>query len=81
MELFEMSPCEEPHLNYSEDLWFEWFRDGILNTDIHGTGETPILHYLLDLNVLESDGNGLLKLSRVSKGQSSHEVKNRLLEA
>ncbi len=34
MELFEMSPCEEPHLNYSEDLWFEWFRDGILNTDI-----------------------------------------------
>ena len=76
-----MSPCEEPHLNYSEDLWFEWFRDGILNTDIHGTGETSILHYLLDLNILKSDGNGLLKLSRVSKGQSSHEVKTRLLEA
>ena len=81
MELFEMSPCEEPHLNYSEDLWFEWFRDGISNTDIHGTGETSILHYLLDLNILKSDGNGLLKLSRVSKGQSSHEVKNRQLEA
>jgi len=81
MELFEMSPCEEPHLNYSEDLWFEWFRDGILNTDIDGTGETPILHYLLDLSVLESEGNGLLKLSRVSKEQSSHEVKNRQLEA
>ena len=81
MELFEMSPCEEPHLNYSEDLWFEWFRDGILNTDIDGTGETPILHYLLDLSVLESEGNGLLKLSKVSKEQSSHEVKNRQLEA
>ena len=76
-----MSPCEEPHLNYSEDLWFEWFRDGILNTDIDGTGETPILHYLLDLSVLESEGNGLLKLSKVSKEQSSHEVKNRQLEA
>ena len=75
-----MSPCEEPHLNYSEDLWFEWFRDGILNTDIDGTGETPILHYLLDLSVLESKGNGLLKLSKVSKEQSSHEVKNRQLE-
>jgi hypothetical protein len=81
MELFKMSPCEEPHLNYSEDLWFEWFRDGILNTDIDGTGETPILHYLLDLSVLESEGNGLLKLSKVSKEQSSHEVKNRQLEA
>ena len=81
MGLFEMSPCEEPHLNYSEDLWFEWFRDGILNTDIDGTGETPILHYLLDLSVLESEGNGLLKLSKVSKEQSSHEVKNRQLEA
>ena len=81
MELLEMSPCEEPHLNYSEDLWFEWFRDGILNTDIDGTGETPILHYLLDLSVLESEGNGLLKLSKVSKEQSSHEVKNRQLEA
>ena len=81
MELFKRSPCEEPHLNYSEDLWFEWFRDGILNTDIDGTGETPILHYLLDLSVLESEGNGLLKLSKVSKEQSSHEVKNRQLEA
>ena len=81
MELFEMSPHEEPHLNYSEELWFEWFRDGILNTDIDGTGETPILHYLLDLSVLESEGNGLLKLSKVSKEQSSHEVKNRQLEA
>ena len=75
-----MSPCEEPNHNYSEDLWFEWFRDGILNTDIDGTGETPILHYLLDLSVLESEGNGLLKLSKVSKEQSSHEVKNRQLE-
>jgi len=79
MELFEMSPHKEPHLIYSEDLWFEWFLDGILNADIDGTGGAPILHYLLDLNILVSDGNGLLKLSRVSKGQSSHEVKKRLL--
>ena len=75
-----MSPCEEPHLNYSEGLWFEWFRDGILNTDIHGAGETPILHYLLDLNILKSNDNGLLKLSSVREGQSSHEIINRLLE-
>jgi len=76
-----MSPHEEPHLNYSEELWFEWFRVGILNTDIDDTGEAPILHYLLDLNVLESDGNGLLKLSRVSEDQSNCEVKDRLLES
>jgi len=81
MELFEMSPHEEPHLIYSEDLWFEWFLDGILNADIDGKGGAPILHYLLDLNILVSEGNGLLKLSRVSKEQSSHEVKKRLLEA
>jgi len=81
MELFEMSPHEEPHLIYSEDLWLEWFLDGILNADIDGMGGAPILHYLLDLNILVSEGNGLLKLSRVSKGQSSHEVKKRLLEA
>ena len=76
-----MSPHEEPHLIYSEDLWFEWFLDGILNADIDGKGGAPILHYLLDLNILVSEGNGLLKLSRVSKEQSSHEVKKRLLEA
>jgi len=80
MELFEMSPHEEPHLIYSEDLWFEWFLDGILNADIDDAGGVPILHYLLDLNILVSEGNGLLKLSRVSKGQSSREVKKRLLE-
>lgn len=38
MELFEMSPHEEPYLNHSEDLWFEWFLDGILNADIEGAG-------------------------------------------
>ena len=75
-----MSPHEEPHLIYSEDLWFEWFLDGILNADIDDAGGVPILHYLLDLNILVSEGNGLLKLSRVSKGQSSREVKKRLLE-
>jgi len=80
MELFEMRPHEEPHLIYSEDLWFEWFLDGILNADIDGKGGAPILHYLLDLNILVSEGNGLLKLSRVSKEWSSHEVKKRLLE-
>ena len=56
-----MSPHEEPHLNYPEDLWFEWFLDGILNSDIDGTGGTPIVHYLLDLNILVSDGNGFTK--------------------
>ena len=76
-----MSPHEKPHLIYSEDLWFEWFLDGILNADIEGVGGAPILHYLLDLKILVSDGNGLLKLPRVRKGQSSHEVKKRLLEA
>ena len=76
-----MSPHEEPHLIYSEDLWFEWFLDGILNADIDGKGGAPILHYLLDLNILVSEGNGLLKLSRVNKEQSSHEVKKRLLDA
>ncbi len=75
-----MSPHEEPHLTYSEDLWFEWFLDGIFNADIDGAGGPPILHYLLDLNIFVSEGKGLLKLSRVSKGQSSHEVKKRLLE-
>ena len=81
MELFEMSPHDDPHLIYSEDLWFEWFLEGILNADIDGAGGAPILHYLLDLNIFVSEGKGLLKLSRVSKGQSSHEVKKRLLEA
>jgi len=76
-----MSPHEEPHLIYSEHLWFEWFLDGILNADIDGPGRAAILHYLLDLNILVSEGSGLLKLSKVSKEQSSHEVKKRLLGA
>ncbi len=74
-----MSPHEDPHLNYSQGLWFNWFRDGILNSDIDVTGETPIMHYLIDLNILEYDVNGLLKLSSVKKEYSCHEVKNRLL--
>ena len=74
-----MSPHEDPHLNYSQELWFNWFRDGILNSDIDVTGETPIMHYLIDLNILEYDVNGLLKLSSIKKGHSGHEVKSRLL--
>ena len=76
-----MGPHETPHLNHSEGLWFNWFRDGILNTDIDDTGEKPILHYLVDLNMLECDSEGLLKLSGVSEGQSSHEVKSTLLQS
>ena len=74
-----MNPNENPHLNYSQDLWFNWFRDGILNSDIDVTGETPIMHYLIDLNILEYDVNGLLKLSSIKKEHSGHEVKSRLL--
>ena len=74
-----MSPHEDPHLNYSQGLWFSWFRDCILNSDIDVTGETPIMHYLIDLNILEYDVNGLLKLSSMKKEYSCQEVKNRLL--
>ena len=74
-----MSPHEDPHLNYSQELWFNWFRDGILNSDIDVTGETPIIHYLIDLSILEYDDNGLLKLSNIKKEHSGLEVKNRLL--
>jgi hypothetical protein len=75
-----MNPHEDPHFNHTQDLWFNWFRDGILNSDIDITGETPIIHYLIDLNILEYDANGLLKLSSIKKEHSGHEVKSRLLE-
>ncbi|MBT6295933.1 MAG: hypothetical protein HOB32_10615 [Nitrospina sp.] len=78
MELCNMSPHEKPYLNYSEELWFEWFMDGILNSDIDAKGKIPILHYLLDLNIFESDANGLLKLSSLNHGVSSQEVKKNL---
>jgi hypothetical protein len=58
-----MGPNEMPHLKHSEGLWFDWFRDGILNADIDDAGEKPVLHYLVDLSVLERDSKGLLKLS------------------
>ena len=74
-----MSPHEDLHLNYSQELWFNWFRDGILNSDIDVTGEKPIIHYLIDLSILEYDDNGLLKLSNIKKEHSGLEVKNRLL--
>ena len=77
MELCNMSPHEKPYLNYSEELWFEWFMDGILNSDIDAKGKIPILHYLLDLNIFESDANGLLKLSSLNHGVSSQEVKKK----
>ena len=74
-----MNPHEKPHLNYPEELWFQWFQDGILNRDIDAIGKIPILHYLCDLNILKSDDNGLLKLSSLNHGQSSQEVKKNLL--
>ena len=74
-----MSPHEDPHLSYAQDIWFNWFRDGILNSDIDVSGETPIMHYLIDLNILEYDVNGLLKISSIKKEHSGHEVKSRLL--
>ena len=76
-----MSPHKTPHLKHSEGLWFDWFRDGILNADIDDAGEKPVLHYLVDLSVLECDSKGLLKLSGVGEGQSSHEVKSILLKS
>jgi len=77
----EQKTIERLRGTYTSQEDAQWLFSYILNTDIDGTGETPILHYLLDLSVLESEGNGLLKLSKVSKEQSSHEVKNRQLEA
>ena len=76
-----MGPHEMPHLSHSQGLWFDWLRDGILNIDIDKTGEKPLLHYLADLNVLEFDRKGLLKLSEVCEGQSNYEVKNALLKS
>ena len=81
MESFEMGPHDKPHLSYPEELWFDWLRDGILNKDIDLSGKTPLLHYLLDLNILESESNGLLKLSEVNEGLSGGRVKNLLIES
>lgn len=75
-----MSPHEAPHLAYAEKIWFDWLRDEILNPDIDDAGATPIIHYLVDLKVLEYDEEGLLKISGVKQGQPSDEVRSLLLE-
>jgi len=75
-----MNPREAPHLNYPEDLWLNWFKDEILNSDIDDIGAKSVLHYLIDLKFLEYDGDVLLKLSEVRPGQSSDEVKSVLLD-
>ncbi len=33
-----MGPHEAPHLAHAENLWFDWFRDGTLNSDIDDAG-------------------------------------------
>ena len=75
-----MDPHEAPHLNYPENLWLNWFRVKILNSDIDDIGSKSVLHYLADLNILEYDGDQILKISGVKRGQSSDEVKNILLD-
>ena len=75
-----MGPHEAPHLNYPENLWLDWFMDGIMNPDIDETGARSILHYLIDLNILEFGGDDSLKLFKVRQGQSSDEVRSALLE-
>lgn len=74
-----MGPHEAPDLNYPEKLWLNWFKDGILNPDIDEIGAKSVLHYLIDLNLLEYE-DVLLKLSWVKRGQSSDEVKSILLD-
>ena len=75
-----MGPHEAPGLNYPKKLWLDWFKDRILNSDIDDIGAKSVLHYLIDLSVLEYDGDVLLKLSGTKRGQSSDEVKSNLLE-
>ncbi len=76
-----MSPHDKPHLSYPEELWFDWLLDGILNKDIDSSGKTPLLHYLLDLNILELESNGFLKLSEINEGLSGGRVKKLLMES
>ena len=76
-----MGPHDKPQLSYPEELWFDWFLDGILNKDINSSGKTPLLHYLLDLNILKSESNGLLKLSKIKEGLSGGRVKKLLIES
>jgi len=76
-----MGPHDKPQLSYPEELWFDWFLDGILNKDINSSGKTPLLHYLLDLNILKSESNGLLKLSKLNEGLSGGRVKKLLIES
>lgn len=75
-----MGPRDAPHLSHSESLWLNWFMDGIFNSDIDETGVLSLLHYLVDLNILEIFGDGSLKLSGVRQGQSSDEARVSLLE-
>ena len=79
MESFRMSPHEAPHLSHPEKLWLKWFKDGILNSDIDDIGAKSVLHYLIDLNILEYDAGRLLKLSGIKQGQSNDQVRNILL--
>jgi len=79
-ESSRMGPHEAPDLNYSEELWVNWFMDGIINSDIDDIGAKSVLHYLIDLKILEYDGDKLLKLSEVKRGQTSDDVVAVLLE-
>ena len=75
-----MDPHEAPHLSYPESLWFNWIKDEILNSDIDDIGARSVLHHLIDLNILEYDGDQLLKISGIKQGQSRAEVRNIMLD-
>jgi len=75
-----MSPHEAPHLNYPEKLWLNWFVDGTFNSDIDEIGAIAVLHYLIDLNILESRGSGLFKLSGLKQEKPIDEVRDFLLK-
>lgn len=75
-----MSPFEEPHLSHSENSWLGWFRNGILNADMDESGARSTLHYLIDLNVLVFEENGLLKLYGIGRARSNNKVKKSLIK-
>jgi hypothetical protein len=76
-----MGPHEAPHLAHAENLWFDWFRDGTLNSDIDDAGMKSVLHYLLDLNVMKFQDDAGLQISGVKTGQTNAEVRSFLLIA
>ena len=70
-----MDPRETFNSPHTTGQWVKWLLDGIINPDLGAEETHSILHYLADLEIFKSDGEGAWKLSGLDPNWTGKDVR------